>query len=90
LKRSDFYRTLRKKRKVVDPIQKTNILMFEFNYNQAYKLWKYLNEQHKEDKLNLEIEIPESLIALRCFNNFSIVCFFISDFKILSNYAVRK
>ena len=59
LKRSDFYRTLRKKRKVVDPIQKTNILMFEFNYNQAYKLWKYLNEQHKEDKLNLELEIPE-------------------------------
>jgi hypothetical protein len=33
--------------------------MFEFNYNQAYKLWKYLNEQHKEDKLNLELEIPE-------------------------------
>lgn len=59
LKRSDFYRTLRKKRKVVDPIQKTNILMFEFNYNQAYKLWKYLNEQHQEDKLNLELEIPE-------------------------------
>ena len=59
LKRSDFYRTLRKNRKVVDPIQKTNILMFEFNYNQAYKLWKYLNEQHKEDKLNLELEIPE-------------------------------
>ena len=28
LKRSDFYRTLRKKRTVVDPIQKTNILMF--------------------------------------------------------------
>ena len=27
LKRSDFYRTLHKKRKVVDPIQKTNILM---------------------------------------------------------------
>lgn len=59
LKRSDFYRTLRKKRKVVDPIQKTNILMFEFNYNQAYKLWKYLNEQHQEDKLKLELEIPE-------------------------------
>ena len=59
LKRSDFYRTLRKKRKVVDPIQKTNILMFEFNYNQAYKLWKYLKEQHPEDKLNLELEIPE-------------------------------
>ena len=60
LKRSEFYRTLRKKRKVIDPIQKTNILMFEYNYNQAYKLWKYLNEQHQEDKLNLELEIPEA------------------------------
>ena len=59
LKRSDFYRTLCKKRKVVDPIQKTNILMYEYNYNQAYKLWKYLNGEHKEDKLNLEIEISQ-------------------------------
>ena len=73
LKRSDFYRTLRKKRKVVDPIQKTNILMFEFNYNQAYKLWKYLNEQHKEDKLNLEIEIPEEE-SQETYNLYSCLC----------------
>lgn len=59
LKRSDFYRLLRKKRKVVDPIQRTNILMFEFNYNQAYKLWKYLNEKHQEDTIKSQLEIPE-------------------------------
>ena len=73
LKRSDFYRTLRKKRKVVDPIQKTNILMFEFNYNQAYKLWKYLNEQHKEDKLNLELEISEEE-SRATYNLYSCLC----------------
>lgn len=60
IKRSDFYRTLRRKRKVVDPIQKTNILMFEFNYNQAYKLWKYLNQLHEEEKFENNVEIIES------------------------------
>ena len=47
LKSSDFYRALHKKRKVVDPIQKTNILMFEYKYNQAYKLWKYLYDSRR-------------------------------------------
>ena len=60
IKRSDFYRTLHRKIKVTDPIQKTNILMFEFNYNQAYKLWKYLNQIHEEDKLENNVEIIES------------------------------
>ena len=60
IKRSEFYRILHKKRKVVDPIQKTNILMFEFNYNQAYKLWKYLNQIHQEEKLENKVEIIES------------------------------
>lgn len=59
IKRSEFYRVLRKKKKVVDPIQKTNILMFEFNYNQAYKLWKYLNQVHEEDRLEDSVEIIE-------------------------------
>lgn len=70
LKRSNFYKLLRKKRKVADPIHKTNILMFEFNYNQAYQLWKYLNEQHKEEKLNLEVEISEeeSLLTYRFYS----------------------
>lgn len=59
IRRSDFYKTLHKKKKVVDPIQKTNILMFEFYYNQAYKLWKYLSQTHEEDKLQDQIDIIE-------------------------------
>lgn len=59
LKRSDFYRWLHKKRKVVDPIQKTNILMFEYNYNQAYKLWKFLNQNNQDEKLDLDVEFEE-------------------------------
>lgn len=71
LKRSDFYRSLYKKRKVVDPIQKTNILMFEYNYNQAYKLWKYLNQNHHSEKLDLKVEFEEGEVEayyyLYCF-----------------------
>ena len=59
IKRSDFYRILHKKRRVSDPIQKTNILMFEFNYNQAYKLWIYLNQLHQEEKLDLNVDTTE-------------------------------
>jgi len=59
IKRSEFYKLLHRKRKVTDPIQKTNILMFEFNYNQAYKLWKSLNQHHEENKLDNEVEIDE-------------------------------
>lgn len=73
IKRSEFYRTLHKKRKVVDPIQKTNILMFEFNYNQAYKLWKYLNQIHEEARLENEVEIEEDKVngyyTLYCLMN---------------------
>ena len=60
IRRSDFYRALHRKRKVRDPIQKTNILMFEYNYNQAYKLWIYLNQIHEEDKLENQVEIVEA------------------------------
>ena len=59
IKRSDFYRSLHKKRKVTDPIQKTNILMFEYNYNQAYKLWKILSQYHEENTLENDVEINE-------------------------------
>lgn len=73
IKRSEFYRTLHKKRKVVDPIQKTNILMFEYNYNQAYKLWKYLSQIHEEDRLENEVEIEEDKLngyyTLYCLMN---------------------
>lgn len=73
IKRSNFYRTLHKKRRVADPIQKTNILMFEFNYNQAYKLWIYLNQIHQEEKLNLDVDTAEDDIE-RYYYLYSFLC----------------
>ena len=73
IKRSDFYRTLSKKRKVTDPIQKTNILMFEFNYNQAYKLWKYLNQNNQNEKLDLDIEVEQDQLE-SYYHLYSSVC----------------
>lgn len=71
LKRSDFYRMLSKKKKVVDPIQKTNILMFEYNYNQAFKLWRYLNQNKPNEKLDLDVKFEdgelEAYYMLYCF-----------------------
>jgi len=75
LKRSDFYRSLHKKRKVVDPIQKTNILMFEYNYNQAYKLWKYLNQNNQDEKLDLEVEFEEGELEAY-YKLYSAICIF--------------
>jgi len=75
LKRSDFYRTLHKKKKVSDPIQKTNILMFEFNYNQAYKLWKYLKQLHQEEKLSFDVEFTEEELQ-RHYVLYSMLCVF--------------
>lgn len=73
LKRFDFYRTLHKKRKVIDPIQKTNILMFEYNYNQAYKLWKYLNQNNQNEKLELDVEFEEG--EVECYYMlYSFIC----------------
>lgn len=59
LKRSDFYRSLHRKKKLTDPIQKTNILMFDYNYNQVYKLWKNLNQNNQNEKLDLDVEFEE-------------------------------
>lgn len=39
---SKLYQSLRKCRRVKNPIQKTNILMFSPEYNAAYKLWNNL------------------------------------------------
>ena len=60
LKNSDLYKTLHKKEKVKDPIQKTNILMFDYDYNQAYKLWKYLKSKNKEERPELRIKSDET------------------------------
>jgi len=75
LKKSDFYKELHKKRKVIEPIQKTNILMFEYNYNQAYKLWKYLNQIHQSEKLDLNVEVPEGELE-GYYTLYSLLCIF--------------
>lgn len=54
LKYSEFYNVLRKCRKVANPISKTNIIMFDQNYNRCYKLWEYLNIQHEEEDFSLD------------------------------------
>lgn len=54
LKRSEFYSTLRKCRRIHNPVQKTNILMFDQNYNKCYKLWELFNNQHKDDQFVLD------------------------------------
>lgn len=54
LRYSDFYGKLRKCRKVGNPIAKTNIIMFDANYNRCYKLWEYLNSEHTEEDYSLE------------------------------------
>lgn len=54
LRYSDFYGRLRKCRKVGNPIAKTNIIMFDANYNRCYKLWEYLNSEHVEEDYSIE------------------------------------
>lgn len=92
LKRSDFYRLLHKKRKVTDPIQKTNILMFEYNYNQAYKLWKYLNQNNQDEKLDLDVEFEEGELEAY-YHLYNVVCILAAlhdlDFTETSNNKIR-
>lgn len=47
LRTSDLYHEFRLKKRVKDPIQKTNIILFDQSYNQAYRLWNYLKDTHK-------------------------------------------
>ncbi len=55
-KQSKFYSTLRKSRKVNNPIQKTNIIMFEQDYNIVYQLWQYLNSNHQDEEFTIDDE----------------------------------
>lgn len=45
---SKLYQNLRKCRRVKNPVQKTNILMFSPDYNAAYKLWNNLITAQEE------------------------------------------
>lgn len=42
MKATVFYTELHKLKKIVSPIHRTNILMFDYAYHQAYMLWRYL------------------------------------------------
>lgn len=60
LRYSAFYSALRKCRKTGNPINKTNILMYDANYNRCYKLWEYLNDYNEEeDKSYDEYELKQ-------------------------------
>ncbi len=87
LRYSDFYSKLRKCRKVGNPIAKTNIVMFDANYNRCYKLWEYLNSEHQEEDysydVQLEMQYASYYFAYVVFN--IIASMYNSGFKELNN-----
>lgn len=92
MKRSSFYTLLHKYKKVSDPIKKTNILMFDVNYNKAYKLWIYLNSYRKEEKLTIDIqEEYDDLQTYYCL--YSLLCIFSAlydlKFKEVTNNKIQ-
>ena len=64
LKRTDFYKNLHKEKKVKEPIQKTNILMFDQRYRKAYLLWLYLKDGESKTVM------PESTIDQNLLENY--------------------
>jgi len=48
---SQFYRLLNRTRRVKNPIQKTNLLIFDQNYNKAYRLWMDLEDAENKVKM---------------------------------------
>lgn len=71
LKKSNFYSLLRKTRPVSNPIQKTNIIMFEQNYKKAYLLWMFLNSQIMDEEFSIDEveENIEGIYTIYCFEN---------------------
>lgn len=69
LKQSELYRILKRKNKVKSPILVTNILMFENNYKQAYKLWRELEKVTESQ--NITYEDQEELHLLDFYGIYS-------------------
>lgn len=72
LRSSELYSALRNKKRLSGNVQRTNILMFDRNYNHAYKLWLYLHENHYDDSIEIKNEaIPQERLSreyqLYCF-----------------------
>lgn len=73
MKATVFYTELHKLKKIVSPIHRTNILMFDYAYHQAYMLWRYLENKNQDiilgkkmDATQAEIEGAYSLYAFLC------------------------
>ena len=68
-----MYRSLRNKR-VHNPIQKTNILMYDYNYNQAFRLWKYLEDAHLIERKKLVSEELGPELLEQCYSLYVFLC----------------
>lgn len=73
MKMTVFYKELHKLKKIVSPIHRTNILMFDYAYHQAYMLWRYLEDKNQDitlgkkmDATQAEIEGAYSLYSFLC------------------------
>jgi hypothetical protein len=55
MKKSELYSALRRCHRVRNPIQKTNILIFDPRYNAAYKLWEYLNNILQNEIVEIDV-----------------------------------
>lgn len=75
LKMSSFYKILKHKKKVSNPIKKTNIFIFDVNYNKAYKLWNYLNTYHEEKRLEPKLECEEGELQ-HAYYMYNVLCIF--------------
>jgi len=56
LKLSKLYKTLRKSRKVTNPLNETNILILDKLYSKAFKIWKELQKAVSVDKIDESTE----------------------------------
>jgi len=54
MKQSHLYHELRKSRRERNPIQKTNIVIFDPRYNAAYRLWEYLDNENLEEVSDID------------------------------------
>jgi ribosomal protein S27AE len=71
MKQSQLYYELRKCRRVQNPIQKTNILLFDPRYNAAYRLWEYLDKNISEEVIEID-ELEQNYLPL-WYNLFALV-----------------
>lgn len=62
LKQSKFYHNLRKCRRESDPIQKTNLFIFDHDYGACFKLWNEMNLMSKEE---IDLQLNDEELSLK-------------------------